>query len=178
MSMTTCTDPPIPEDIRGVTLGLGHLVLSWENFRQLRSRALGLGPSDVMALGYLYHHGSMTPRELSQQMGMTSGTITALLDRVEKAGFLTRTNNPADRRSLLVNTTPAGRHAMESLYEQIDEAIRGALAGNTGLTPGVIASVVELLVKALYVSSQSESSNGTVRAAQNSSRPLGGPHSI
>lgn len=178
MSMMATAVPPAPEDIRGVTLGLRHLIFSGEHFRQIRGRELELGPSDVIALGQLYHHGPMTPRELGQTMGMTSGTITALLDRVEKAGFLARSDNPADRRSLLINATPAGRHAMEWLYEQFDEVIRAALTGNTGFASGEVASVLELLGDALDVGSQSESSNNTVRAALNSSQPRRGPHSI
>ncbi len=179
MMMSMMADaPPPPEDIRGVSLGLRQLILRGEHFRQLRGRELELGPSDVIALGHLYHHGPVTPRELGQTMGMTSATITALLDRVEKTGFLVRTNNPADRRSLLINTTPSGREAIEWLYEQFDEVIRGALTGNTGLASGEIASVLELLGNALDISSQREFSNNTVRGARNSSHPLNGPHTI
>jgi DNA-binding MarR family transcriptional regulator len=178
MSMMATAAPPTPEDIRGVTLGLRHLILSGEHFRELRARELALGPSDVMALGHLYHHGPMTPRELGQKMGMTSGTITALLDRVEKAGFLTRANNPADRRSLLINTTPAGRHAMEWLYEQFDEVIRNALTGNTGLASGEVESFLELLGNALDAGIRAEPRSTTVRTNQNPSHPLRGPHGI
>lgn len=178
MSMMATAAPPTPEDIREVTLGLRHLVLSGEHFRQIRGRELALGPSDVIALGHLYHHGPMTPRDLGQTMGMTSGTVTALLDRVEKAGFLARSDNPADRRSLLINTTPAGRHAMEWLYEQFDDVIRRALTGTTGFAAGEIAPVLELLGNALDVSAQSEPSSSTVRSASNSSPLRRGPHSI
>lgn len=177
MSMTAAA-PPTPEDIRGVALGLRHLILRGEHFRQMRGRELELGPSDILALGHLYQHGPVTPRELGQAMGMTSATITALLDRVEKTGFLERTNNPADRRSLLINTTPEGRRAVEWLYEQFDEVIRDALTGHAGLTSGEIASVLELLGDALEVSRQGESSSNTVRADENSARPQNKPHSI
>jgi DNA-binding MarR family transcriptional regulator len=176
MATMAPTTPPSPDDIRGVTLGLRHLIVSGERFRQLRGREVGLGPSDVVALGHLYHQGPMTPRQLAQALDMTSGTVTALLDRVEKAGFLTRSNNPADRRSLLINTTPAGRHALEWLYEQFDDVIRGALASGSGQRAGEIESFLEILGNALDAGTQNGAPS-TGQAPPNSPQPATGPRS-
>ena len=123
---------PGADPVRRLTLGLRGLILSGDHFRDAKARSLQLGPSDVIVLGHLYNSGPLTPRELSQRMGMTSGTMTALLDRVAKAGFLTRNDNPEDRRSILITATPAGQHAMEWIYEQFDAVIRGVLADLPG----------------------------------------------
>lgn len=45
-------------------------------------------------------------------MFVSPGAITALVDRLEKAGHLERVANPSDRRSSLLRTTPSGREAM------------------------------------------------------------------
>ncbi len=154
--MARAQDRPVPENIRTVTMGLRHLILSGERFRQLKARQLQLGPSDVVALGHLYHCGPITPKDLANALDMTSGTLTALLNRVEKAGFLTRSNNPGDRRSLLINATPAGRHAIEWLYEEFDGTIHQALAGNHDFTPESIGFLLNLLGDALELSTHNQ----------------------
>lgn len=76
----------------------------------------------------------MAPKDLSTLLGVTSGTMTALLDRVEKAGFLKREHDPEDRRALLIHLTPAGAHAMQWLAAEFDRAIRQTLADIPELT--------------------------------------------
>ena len=124
---------------------LREVILKGEQFRNLRARELHLGPSDVLALDHLHNSGPMAPKDLSSLMGVTSGTMTALLDRVEKAGFLKREKNPDDRRGLLLRLTPAGRHAMQWLYEQFDEAIRDTLRGLPHVTPDELQTILGLL---------------------------------
>lgn len=102
---------------------LHALATNGQRLRAERGRELGLGNSDLTALDHLYGEGSMSPKELRILMGVTSGTMTGLLDRVEKNGFLKRESNPEDRRGLLISLTPAGLHAMEWLYEQFEDAV-------------------------------------------------------
>ncbi len=87
-----------------------------------------MGETEVVALGYVYQEGPLTPRDLGKRLGLTSGSVTALLDRLGKSGFVTRAQNPDDRRSLLATTTPAGRHAMQWFYEELDGIVGKALA--------------------------------------------------
>jgi len=107
--------------------GLRRLIGCGQQFSNLRAKELQLGPSDLVALGHLHSAGSMAPKELSALMGVTSGTMTALLDRVEKAGFLKRERNPEDRRGLLIHLTPAGQHSVQWVYEQFDAVIRQSI---------------------------------------------------
>lgn len=128
-----------------------EVILKGEQFRNARARELHLGPSDILALDHLHNAGPMAPKDLSTLMGVTSGTMTALLDRVEKAGFLKREKNPDDRRGLLLRLTPAGQHAMRWLYEQFDQAIRGTLGGVPGITPDELQTVLGLLNASLDI---------------------------
>ena len=113
--------------IREVSLALRDLVLGWERYREAVADDLGIGSSEVVALGLLYHGGPHTPSDIGQRLNLTSGSVTALLDRLESAAFVTRSPNPEDRRSLLATLTPAGRHAMQWFWDQIDDMIAGAL---------------------------------------------------
>lgn len=139
---------------------LRRLIFTGENFRNLRARELHLGSNDILALSYLHQGESMAPKALSALMGVTSGTMTAMLDRVEKAGFLRREPNPDDRRALLLRLTPAGEHAMQWLDEQFLTAVRATLAGLPGMTPGQLRHVLNELSSSLEDPPVDDSSTG------------------
>ena len=139
------TEGKEPDRVPALATSLREVIVKGEQFRNVRARELHLGPSDVLALDHLHAAGAMAPKDLSSLMGVTSGTMTALLDRVEKAGFLKREKNPDDRRGLLLRLTPAGRHAMQWLYEQFDEAIRETLRGVPEISPDELQRVLGLL---------------------------------
>lgn len=61
-----------------------------------------------LVLGQLRDHGAMSPSELGERLIVTRATVTGLLDSLERRGFVRRSANPADRRSLLVEITPEG----------------------------------------------------------------------
>lgn len=71
-------------------------------FRNAVARKLGLNITDSECLSFLTIKGSATPKELAHYTGLTTGSTTAMLDRLEKAQFITRTPNPKDRRSVLI----------------------------------------------------------------------------
>jgi DNA-binding MarR family transcriptional regulator len=60
----------------------------------------------------------LTPTELAKQRMMTSGGMTAALDRLERKGFVTRVPNPSDRRGSLVRLTDAGRAVIDEAMQQ------------------------------------------------------------
>ncbi|MFU8945391.1 MarR family winged helix-turn-helix transcriptional regulator [Mycetocola zhadangensis] len=66
-------------------------------FQQVRAARLGLGPTDLIALGHRCLAGPLTPSELASRLGLTTGSITSLVDRVQGAGFLVREVNPHRR---------------------------------------------------------------------------------
>ena len=149
MMMTKAPDRPAGDAVRKLATSLRQLILAGERFRNRRATELLLGPSDVAALGHLWHTGSLSPKELTALMGVTSGTMTALLDRVERSGFLRRERNPRDRRALIITITHAGQDAIEWLYTQFDAAIREALTGTSGIDTDEIQTVLEQLSRAL-----------------------------
>jgi DNA-binding MarR family transcriptional regulator len=80
------------------------------------ARRTGLGLSEMAALEHLQHsHEGLTPTELGRRLSLSSGAITALVDRLERSGHVQRRPNPADRRSSVVlpvseGLEEAGRH--------------------------------------------------------------------
>jgi DNA-binding MarR family transcriptional regulator len=87
-------------------------------FAAATARRTGLGLSEMAALEHLQHsHEGLTPTELGRRLSLSSGAITALVDRLERTGHVERRPNPADRRSSVVLPVPegleeAGRHLL------------------------------------------------------------------
>src|ERR671915_1024765 len=78
-------------------------------FAAAMARRTGLGLSEMSALEHLQHaHGGLTPTELGRRLSLSSGAITALVDRLERTGHVERRPNPADRRSSVVVPGPGG----------------------------------------------------------------------
>ena len=77
--------------------------------RRLRQEAgTGLSPSLNAALVTVERSGPLTPSELAAAERVRRPTITRVLARLEEEGLISRTPDPADRRSTLVAITPAG----------------------------------------------------------------------
>lgn len=71
-------------------------------FRNAMGRKLGLNVTDSECLSLLGIKGISRPTELARYTGLTTGSTTAMLDRLEKAKFITRKPNPQDRRGVLI----------------------------------------------------------------------------
>ena len=57
-----------------------------------------------------------TPGSLAEALGLTSGSITVMLDRLESAGYVERAADPADRRRFLVRPTRKATDAVEKVW--------------------------------------------------------------
>lgn len=130
-------------------LGVRDLVHGSERNRRALADALGIGLSELLALGHLYTGGPMTAGRLAELMGLTTGSTTALIDRAQRAGYLTRQVNPQDRRSVLVALTPAGSHAMAWTYEQTDARLSAALRGIDPAELDRVSAVVQRVADTL-----------------------------
>jgi len=60
----------------------------------------------------------LSPRELADAAMLTSSGTTKRLDRLESAGLIARKPDPADRRGVVIELTPAGRKVIEAAYPQ------------------------------------------------------------
>src|ERR687898_1176915 len=96
-------------------------------FAAAMARRTGLGLSEMAALEHLQHsHEGLTPTELGRRLSLSSGAITALVDRLERTGHVERRPNPADRRSSVVLPVPegleeAGRHLVPVASELLEK---------------------------------------------------------
>src|SRR3984885_7913401 len=73
---------------------------------ELVPQILGVNRTDARCLDILDEHGSMSAGDLAQESRLPTGAITAVIDRLERAGLARRGPDPADRRRVLVELTP------------------------------------------------------------------------
>jgi DNA-binding MarR family transcriptional regulator len=62
-----------------------------DDFDRELARLMGVNETDLRCLEILFAVEEITPRELSRQLGLTTGSVTTMLDRLEKLAYLTRT---------------------------------------------------------------------------------------
>jgi DNA-binding MarR family transcriptional regulator len=91
-------------------------------FGQSVAIRLGLSESDIDALELLIDTGAATAGKLSEVMGLTSGAVTRVIDRLEQAGYVRRTSDPADRRRVVVEVVPERVATVQSLLESLERA--------------------------------------------------------
>jgi DNA-binding MarR family transcriptional regulator len=82
---------------------------------------------DVLVQLYSTHDGVMPLKRLVESVVLSRSGLTRLLDRMERAGMVTRTTDQDDRRRFFVSITPAGREAFERVWPGHQRAIRERL---------------------------------------------------
>jgi DNA-binding MarR family transcriptional regulator len=81
-------------------------------FDTLAAESLGLSLTDLRCLDLVEAGGGMTAGQLATASGLTTGAVTAVIDRLERAGFVRRLRDESDRRKVNVEVTP--RHYDEA----------------------------------------------------------------
>ena len=76
----------------------------------------GVTPTQFGVLEALYHLGPMRLRDLAAKHLRTSGTLTIVVDNLEKSGLVERRPSPSDRRSVVVHLTAAGLSTITALF--------------------------------------------------------------
>ena len=85
-----------------------HYTASYALFNQALADYFGMHPTDVQCLNLLsLERTPVTTGRIADLTGLTTGSATRLVDRLERAGYVTRERDPADRRRVLVTTVPA-----------------------------------------------------------------------
>jgi DNA-binding MarR family transcriptional regulator len=87
-----------------------------DSFDQAVADHLGINRTDSRCIDLIDQAGGMTAGELAQAAGLTTGAVTAVVDRLEKAGLARRVADPTDRRRVRIETTPLLREYTDTLF--------------------------------------------------------------
>lgn len=83
------------------------------------TKQLGLTDAEADALAHLARAGGMTPTQLGDLLGMTSGGVTALTQRLERAGHIEREPHPRDKRSSILKATAETIERAQAEYRDL-----------------------------------------------------------
>src|SRR6201995_5135996 len=84
----------------------------------------GISASDMDCMDFLNLEGRMTAGRLAELTGLTTGAITGVIDRLEKAGFVRREGDESDRRKVFITPVPERMMEMGRPYELVKRAMR------------------------------------------------------
>jgi len=96
---------------------------------QVSAERIGINATDLNCLNIVALTGPMTAGELARQTGLTTASITGVLDRLEEGGFVRRERDPKDRRRVIVNLNPGpGLREIGPTFGPLIKAWRAAAA--------------------------------------------------
>ena len=104
----------------------------------------GMCFSDFAILEALLHKGPLPVNALAPMVNLTSGSMTAAVDRLQHRGLVRRAADPADRRARIVQLTPEGHQLIERVFRQHAADMEKVAEA---LTPADRETLVRLLKK-------------------------------
>jgi DNA-binding MarR family transcriptional regulator len=151
------TDGPYNADEIHLELSLGYYLTKARNVLVERTdravKPLGLTAQQIGVILMLSCGRAHTPYELSRAMSYDSGSMTRMLDRLEKKGFIVRTRSDADRRMVELDLTPHGREVAQQLPRLGSAVLNEQLQG---FTADDVATLTALLGRVIANGSGSE----------------------
>ncbi len=157
------------QGIEGVVRALRRVNFQGSIFGQTIAIRLGLSESDIDALELLIDTGAATAGKLSDVMGLTTGAVTRVVDRLEQAGYVRRVTDPADRRRVVIEVVPERVATIESLLESLE---RAAAAEVDRYSPEQLATINDFLSRMADLT-QSESARLRTLTKDDASEPTG-----
>lgn len=85
-------------------------------FDKLAAERLGVNVTDLHCLNIIENSGGLSAGELAVESGLTTGAVTGVIDRLERAGYARRVPDPSDRRRVRVQVTPAFYERAERIW--------------------------------------------------------------
>jgi DNA-binding MarR family transcriptional regulator len=99
-------------------------------FHQSIADQLGLHITDHKCLDLIHSYGAMPAGKLAELTGLTTGAVTGVIDRLEKAGYVRRANDPKDRRRTIIEPTQNKKweRKIEGIFTPFHQRMRKLLS--------------------------------------------------
>jgi DNA-binding MarR family transcriptional regulator len=144
--------PGLDPVVEGVVARMQVLVRRMHHLRAHALEAHGFKPAEFDIIWHLRALGApyrATPTLLAERADTHPATLTSRLDRLEASGYVTRLNDPNDRRRLLVELTPKAHAALEATVSVNTEAEKDLLSGLTKAERTQLSGLLRKLVLAV-----------------------------
>jgi DNA-binding MarR family transcriptional regulator len=102
---------------------LRELAASLDALTNAASPHAGLNRTDMRALDIINMQQGLTAGQLASRLKLTTGAITGVLDRLERAGHARRTHDQEDRRRVVVQPTPEARRFGSVVFRQLGDEL-------------------------------------------------------
>jgi DNA-binding MarR family transcriptional regulator len=112
-------------------------------FDNLAAARLGISRTDLHCLNEIENTGGLTAGQLAAASGLTTGAVTGVIDRLERAGFARRRPDPNDRRRVMVEVTPEFYAQAGELWEPVKADWDATMA--TNFTVAELKRIAEFL---------------------------------
>ncbi len=115
--------------LREIASEMAELQLAIDGTDQALADHLGVNRTDRRCLDLLVRRGPMTPTRIGQSLGLTPGSVTTMVDRLERAGYVLRTRHPDSGRQVLVTATEHLNRIVVELFADRADTAAAELAG-------------------------------------------------
>jgi DNA-binding MarR family transcriptional regulator len=117
-------------------------------FHQNVADVLGLHITDHKCLDLIRQYGAMPAGRLAELTGLTTGAVTGIIDRLEKVGYVRRTNDPKDRRRTIIELVRNKKweRKIEAIFIPFHESMRKFLSS---YSDSELAFLLDVLTKSI-----------------------------
>lgn len=102
-------------------IALRRILRATELYGRTLAQMAGLTPVQIRVLQVVLSHGSVTPKQISSQIGVSPATISTLLDRLAAKSMIERQRSDVDRRQTNIVLTQKGREAVEGAPDPLQQ---------------------------------------------------------
>lgn len=142
------TQAPPEATVQHVTAAMRRFDATLDLLDEAAARALGIGRTDLRAMEIISRAGPVSATGLAQELRLTSGAVTTLIDRLVGAGLAVRKADPHDRRKVSLELTSRGRSREARLFGPLGQGVGAALhhysSPELGLILGFLETVTEV----------------------------------
>ncbi|WP_405098956.1 MarR family winged helix-turn-helix transcriptional regulator [Oceanobacillus sp. FSL H7-0719] len=107
----------------------------------------GMKTSDFAILEALYHKGRQTIKQISEAVLINTGSITYVIDKLEKNGYLQRIHCTEDRRVVYIEITPKGNDVMNEIFPKHQKMIEELFTDITDENKRILIDTVKMIGK-------------------------------
>jgi DNA-binding MarR family transcriptional regulator len=126
-----------------LAMAVRRLDLTMSQMHLEMSERLGLSAAELLALAHLSLGGPLGPTDLTHRLHMTTGAMTAMLDRLAERDYVVREPHETDRRRVMVRLTRSGR---DRIFTQVHGMADSVVAASERLEADqrrVVAAYIE-----------------------------------
>jgi DNA-binding MarR family transcriptional regulator len=142
-------DPAKRDDLQLVMAAGRSIYAAMDRLDSIMSDELSVNRTDLRCLLHLIDNGGSTPGDIATTTGLTSGSVTALIDRLERQGLAERRPGCPDRRTVTIEIPAGERQRVERAIERLEAAILGEFAALEGEQLALVAAALPLFATVL-----------------------------